>query len=507
MQPVFLAPGCSPSVIVDRTEHFVNFIIKVGCASLILYVLPLRKPISVLWFGIFSSHSVYLLQKYHIQAIVKRRKMVKSRIGQPELLKEINRAHVFEILRRERTVSRPGLVELTGLSRATVSLLVDSLLQAGIVHEAGLGVSSGGRPPVLLEFRPDAVYALGARMRDYQWSVVLADLDARPIDRESIEIPGKSAEAAADALARPVAVLLKRNREKRIFPALGVGSPGLVDMRSGVIQSAIDVGWFEVPIKQMLESRIGLEVYVANRSKVGALGEGWRGAGTGNEDLIYISIGTGVAAGIIHRGELYIGANSSAGELGHVTIQPDGPLCPCGNRGCLQQLISDPAIVGRTREQLRQVDSGLLFDRYASQPETLDAPAIYAAAEEGDELAIGVLDEAAEHLAVAVGNLVNLFNPEMIVIGGQAGAGRELFADMLRTKVRRRAMAYALSAATVTTSRLGPDAAAVGAAVLVLQHAPELLFGEQTRETAAGAPDSLRSTADTARIPPQRDQP
>ncbi len=407
-----------------------------------------------------------------------------SRIGQPELLKEINRAHVFEILRRERIVSRPGLAELTGLSRATVSLLVDSLLQVGIVQEAGFGASSGGRPPVLLEFKPDAVHALGARMRDYQWSVFLTDLDARPLDRESIEIPGSGAEAAADALARAVDALLQRNQSQRILPALGVGSPGLVDMRTGVIQSATDVGWFEVPLKQMLESRIGLEVYVANRSKVGALGERWRGAGTGTEDLIYISIGTGVAAGIIHRGELYIGSNSSAGELGHVTIEPHGPLCPCGNRGCLQQLVSDPAIAGRTRERLRRTQQGPLFERYGAQPEALGAAAVFAAAEEGDELAVEVLDEAAEHLAVAIGNLINLFNPEMIVLGGQAGAGSELFAEMLRTKVRKRAMAYALSAVTITTGRLGPDAAAVGAAVLVLQHAPELLFGEQANAIA-----------------------
>lgn len=410
------------------------------------------------------------------------------RIGQPELLKEINRARVFEILRHARTISRPELADLTGLSRATVSLLIDSLLQAGIVREAGLGASSGGRPPVVLEFCPDAVCALGARMRDYQWSVVLTNLDAAPLDREQIEIPGSSAEAATEALARAVENLIQRTRTRRILPALGVGSPGLVDMRSGIIQSATDVGWFGVPLKTMLEERIGLEVYLANRSKVGALGEHWRGAAIGTQELIYIAIGTGVACGIIHRGELYAGTNSSAGELGHVTVVPDGPLCPCGNRGCLQQLVSDPALARSARVRLREAQHGLLFERFGSQLEALDAAAVFAAAEAGDELACELLDEAAEHLAVAVGNLVNLFNPEMIVIGGQSGAGSELFVEMLRRKTRRRAMTYPLSAASITTAKLGADAAAVGAAVLVLQHAPDLLLGERMNSMTAAAP-------------------
>ena len=409
-----------------------------------------------------------------------------TRIGQPELLKEINRARILEILRQERTVSRPGLAELTGLSRATVSLLIDTLLQTGIVREAGLGASSGGRPPVLLEFQPGAVSAIGARMRDYQWNVLLTDLDAVPQDHEEVKMTETSAEAAVSALVTAITRVTERNGSRRILPAVGVGSPGLVDMRRGVIESAIDVGWFDVPLRDMLQSQLGLEVYVANRSKVGALGERWRGAGVGTQDLIYISIGTGVAAGIIHQGELYIGTNSSAGELGHVTIIPDGPLCPCGNHGCLQQLVSDPALAGRARQLLRESTDGILFERYGTKPEALNATAVFEAAEADDDLALSVLEETAEYLAIAVGNLVNLFNPEMIVLGGQYGAAGELFADMLRRKTRTRAMAYPLSAAKITNGWLGSDAAAVGAAVLVLQHASELLFGESDTAEASG---------------------
>ncbi|MFW6368426.1 MAG: ROK family protein [Spirochaetota bacterium] len=403
---------------------------------------------------------------------------VKAKGAQPELLKEINRAHLFEILRRERTVSRPRIAELTGLSRATVTVLIESLLETGIVREAGIGASSGGRPPVLLQFQPGAVFALGARMHDYEWNVLLTDLDGVPHDREEARIAGTSPDAAVAAIAQAVDRLVARNSTRRILPAMGVGSPGLVDMRSGVIKSATDVGWFEVPLRDMLQSRLGLHVYLANRSKVGALGEHWSGAGAGTQDMIYISIGTGVAAGIIHAGELYIGANSSAGELGHVTVLPDGPFCPCGNQGCLQQLVSDPALAALARRRLRTADHGLLHEEYAGKPESLDAAAVFSAAERGDEMAVELLEETAGHLAVAVGNLINLFNPEMIVLGGHFGSAGELFADMLRQRIRTRAMAHPLSAVTIATGKLGPDAAAIGAAVLVLQHVPELLFGQ-----------------------------
>jgi len=395
-------------------------------------------------------------------------------VGQPELLKEINRLRAFEVLKTERVVSRPGLAERTGLSRATASVLADELLAAGLVEEVGLGASTGGRPPMLLQFNPAAAYALGARMSDHVWSLVVTDLDAQVVRRSEVYIPGESPEAAVDALAAGIASLVDGLGPGRLLPAIGLGTPGLVDVRSGIIETAVDVHWYKVPIRQMAEEATGLQALVANRSKVGALAELWYGAEEGISDLIYISIGTGVAAGIVHNGELLLGTNSSAGELGHVTILPDGPRCPCGNRGCLQQLVSGPAIADVARARLREDPTSLLQELCGRYPERISAEMVFRAAEQDDPLAQNLVSDVASYLGIAVANLINLFNPQRIILGGPIGRVGHVLLDPLREEVQRRAMAYPRSAVEITTNDLGPDTAAIGAAVLVLQHASEL---------------------------------
>lgn len=407
---------------------------------------------------------------------------MRSLIGQPELLKEINRARALAVLMRTRVLSRPQLAKRTGLSRATIALLADELLQAGLVRERGLADSGGGRPPVLLEFNPDAALALGARLRDRRWGIVLTDLDARVVRRADAPLADLSPAAAIAALQTGVAQVTAGIDAARLLPAIGLGTPGLVDMAAGVVKTAVDVGWFDVPIGAMAASALGMAAYVANRSKVGALAELWCGHDPAAQNLIYISIGTGVAAGIVIQGQLYTGVNSSAGELGHVTVLPGGPLCACGNRGCLQALVSAPAIASRAREQLRQAPDSLLPALVEGHPERIVAETVFAAAEQGDPLARQVMDETAQYLGIAVANLVNLFNPELIVLGGPVGQAGPVLLDPVRTEVQRRAMAYPLSAARIVTSTLGADAGAIGAAVLVLQRANELFFAANSTE-------------------------
>ena len=404
---------------------------------------------------------------------------MRSRIGQPELLKEINRASALDILIQTRVLSRPQLAERTGLSRATIAILVDELLQIGLVREYGLGDSGGGRPPLLMEFNPDAALALGARMRDGAWGIVITNLDAQVIHHLDISIPDRSPAAAVRTLCDGVRTIMAQADAARILPAIGVGTPGLVDVHSGVITSAVDMGWFAVPIRDMVEQALGMRTFVANRSKVGALAELWCGVHPDVKDIIYVSIGTGIAAGIVHDGQLYVGVNSSAGELGHVTILPDGPLCPCGNRGCLQQLASGPAIANRARERLRDPGASILRSLVGDHPEWVTPQTVFAAAEQGDALALEIVTEAARYVGIAVANLVNLFNPQLVVIGGPVGQVGQVLMDPLRDEVRRRAMAYPLSAVEIVTSNLGAYAGAIGAAVLVLQQASELIFAKK----------------------------
>jgi glucokinase-like ROK family protein len=404
---------------------------------------------------------------------------VSNLAGHPELLKEINRARLFEVLKATRVVSRAELARETNLSRTTISVLADELLRTGLVREIGIGDSTGGRPPVLLEFNPNAALALGARLRDHYWTVVVTNLDAQVVQRLDVPVDGTSPVAAIAALKEGVDSLMARIDRERLLPAIGLGTPGLVDMRSGTVKTAVDVGWLEVPIKDMAEEALGLQAFVVNRSKVGALAEFWYGAGQGVKDLIYVAIGTGIAAGIVHSSQLYVGANSSAGELGHVTVLPEGPACPCGNRGCLQQLASGPAIANLARARLREGGGTALRDMVGNHPELLTAEMVFQAAEEGDRLAGEIVRQAAGYLGIAIGNLINLFNPELVILGGSIGRAGQTLIDPLQEEVSRRAMAYPLSVVRIVVSALGPDAGAIGAAVLVLQRASELFFSMQ----------------------------
>lgn len=399
-------------------------------------------------------------------------------VRQLELLKEkeINRAQLFEILKQARIISRSSLAEQTRLSRATIATIADELVQAGIAREVGLAKSTGGRPSMLLEFNPDVACTLGAVMNDRQWSVVLTNFDGRVLDRQATHVVDDSPQAVVKALKEAAALIFARSKGLRILPAIGVGTPGLVDTNTGVVQSDVLAGWGDIPLRAMIEESLGLKAFIANRSKVGALAELWYGPEREIKNLIYVAIGTGVAAGIVYQGELFIGSNSSAGELGHMTILPDGPLCPCGNQGCLQQLVSGPAIANLARQRLRQDANSLLTALAPNRIEQITAHMVFEAAARGDSLALEIVTQVASYLGIAIANMINVLNPQKVVLGGPVGQAAEVMLAPLRAEVRRRAMSYPLSIATIDTSTLGPDAGALGAAVLVLQHSYELLF-------------------------------
>jgi glucokinase-like ROK family protein len=401
--------------------------------------------------------------------------MTRQTTGKPKLLKELNRNLAFEIIKNAHSISRPELAQRTGLSKATISLLVDELLQTGLVVESGLGDSSGGRPPLMLRFDPDAAYAVGACMHEYDWTIVVVNLDAQVLRRHKVHIREETPKASIAALAKGIETITDGLSDK-VLPAVGLGTPGLVDINNGVIKLAADIGWVDVPFRNLVKQALGIDTYIANRSKVGALAEFWYGTSKGVKDLIYVSIGTGVAAGIIHQGDLFVGANSSAGELGHLTIVPDGPLCPCGNHGCLQQLVSEEAIANLARQRLRRSPESLLQENEGNHPELICARDVFCAADRGDSVALETLDEIASYLGIALAGLINLFNPEVIFLGGPVGEASAVLAEKIKEKVQHRAMSYPMSAVQIQRSSLGTDAGAIGASVLVLQRANELFF-------------------------------
>lgn len=384
------------------------------------------------------------------------------RLGSRNLIRDLNIAAVLGAIRRQEPISRVEIAARTGLGKSTVTGVVSRLLALGLVREVGAAESSGGRRPILLELNPTSRLAIGVKLAPGSVTTAACDLHARPIARSRREFAVKRGEAAVmEALVGSIQDAL-RAAGGTAPDALGVGValPGIVDPVTGTSISSHLLDWADFPLRERLEQEIGLPVFIDNDANAYALAEWSYGAGRNVSDLVAVTVGIGVGSGIVAGGQLYRGAISGAGEIGHITIQEGGPLCRCGNQGCLEALASDVAISRRAQEL------GLL-GRTSDPVQAREAVATKAAA--GDRTAIAILAEAGSHLGTGIANAVNLLNPKMIVLGGEAveQAG-DFLLPSARAAIARQAFSVLARDVLVVRGRLGADAWLMGAASLVL---------------------------------------
>jgi glucokinase len=247
------------------------------------------------------------------------------------------------------------------------------------------------------------------------------------------------------------------------FLGIGVGAPGPLDRADGVIITAPNLGWKMFPLRDRIQAATGLTTTLDNDANCATLGEAWTGAAKGARNVIGVTIGTGIGGGIIIDGKLYHGASDVAGEIGHMTIDSTGRRCGCGNYGCLEAYASGTAIAERAREALIGETEGALHTMVEGKLERLTAQMVYKAAKSGDLVALDVVRETARFLGAGIGALLNVLNPEVVVLaGGVVNAGEALFAP-LRAEIRRRAFAPAVDACRIVPGALGGSAGAVGA--------------------------------------------
>jgi glucokinase-like ROK family protein len=392
-------------------------------------------------------------------------------LDQPTSIKEINELRILNLLRVYPGISRSQIVSRTGLSKATVSTIVSEFIQEGVVCEAGAGVqiASAGRRPVKLRLNGQIRLAIGVELTGSECIATLTDLYSDPLRVVRYPMADVSVDASIDLIVQSVNQLLDGYDASRLL-GVGVGVPGPVDATRQRVIQAENIGWFDVPLGPMLAERIGKPVTVVKRQNAGALGEHWHGIGKSHANLLYISVGVGIGCGIIVHGELYEGANGSAGEIGHITVVPDGHRCRCGNLGCLETLASCPAIAVRAREKTKEGRETLLADWARGVLQSITSDMVIEAARKGDPLAIEVIQEAASYLGIAIANVINLFNTSMVIIGGELLELGDLFLEPISEVVQRRAFSIPLSTVEVVPSSLGHNAAAIGAATLIIDH-------------------------------------
>ncbi len=394
--------------------------------------------------------------------------------------RNISRAEVLNVVRSEGLISRSKLAEMVPVSRATVSSIISELLEAGVLEEVGEGQSTGGRRPIRLRYQPESRLAVGLVLFGSQIQAVLTDMEGNPLSYLENPIRGAESDFMLHSMKEAAERLLKDVPWSRVL-GIGVGTPGIVDFETGTIEISVSEGWLEggIKVKEFLEGELKLPVYVANRSRVAALGEYQAGICRGVSNLIYLFLGRGIVAGIVIDGCLYLGPGSSAGEIGHVSVVPDGPLCDCGNRGCLEAYANEAAILARARALARENPESLLQRVVDGQLERLTVGHVIQAAGRGDASALALLTDVGTKIGIAVSTLVALFNPEMVIIGGPIGSSAgQLLLDPIIKEAQRRTLSRSLQMATIINGTLGTKAVAIGAAVLAITHPPvDAIFG------------------------------
>ncbi|WP_205326409.1 ROK family transcriptional regulator [Glycomyces sp. YM15] len=381
--------------------------------------------------------------------------------------RDIRLRNCFAVLRHliaDAPTSRQILARETDLSVATVSNLVTDLIELGVVVEVGREDSGGGRPRALLAPNAGGGVMIGVDVAETYVYLEVYDLTLAVVDR--VEERMEPSENAPEQIIGHIASAMDQIRERlggRAILGLGVSLPGQVDVTWGVSGFAPNWNWHDVPFRKLLADRLqlGVPIYLDNPLKTITVGELWFGEGRGVDRLAVLILGTGVGAGLAFGGQLYRGATNSAGEWGHTTINPAGPQCRCGARGCIEAYIGAPAILWHWGQLDGRANAG-------SQTEAMAALA--AAWDAGEPTAVRTIETVAEYLAAGVANLLNLFNPDLVVLDGWVTS---VLGDALIPEFERRLPGHAMEAPlkAVRLKRNGEDRnmVALGAAALALE--------------------------------------
>jgi len=387
------------------------------------------------------------------------------------VMRSQNAALLVQMIWAERQISRIDISRRTGLSPSTVSVIVNTLVDAGLVREVGTTTSARGRRPTLLAFCDDIFHIVGVEIGIRHVAVALTDLrgKVRAFRTERHEMRDGPAETLGKVRGLVNECVKEGKVSRRRLMGVGVAVPSPIDRsRPGVLSARLYPAWSDFDVQEDLEKNLRLSSLIDNDANLGALAEHWWGAGVGFDDVAYVKIGAGIGSGHILRGQLYRGASGTAGEIGHVCVDAHGPACVCGGRGCLAMLVGSDSLVAQARK--------LFGSKRATVAD------IVQEAHGGDRRAVRLLEEVAQHLGqVLVGTLINVMNPGVIVLGGEITAASNLLLEPLRKYVAERTRSIPFDTAHIVFSSLGPQAIAIGAATLYLDDAirhPERFFTE-----------------------------
>jgi len=384
-------------------------------------------------------------------------------------MKRNNRLIILRAIRALGPVSRVRLQQETTLSWGTITTSSKELMEREIIKETGPVSTGVGRRPVELDVNTTDNFVVGVRLGSAYISAVVLDAKGNVVadHREFVDAQG-TPEILVDQLFEAVSGILDRaGVQLDRVAGIGIAAPGAIDADEGLCLYAPHLpNWKNVSLSRLFEERFGRPCFVDHVNNCSALGQMWFGLGKGLKNFLCVLLGTGISAGIMIDGHVYRGVNCAAGEFGHICIDPDGPPCACGGKGCLEVYATGPAIAGKGREVAAKEPLSAILKSAGGRIEGVRAEDVYQAALQGDPAALKIFEEVGFYLGLGVGNLINIFNPDRIILSGGVSQASEFFLPTLLRTIEDRA--WHISKKEIKIS-MTMNAAVLGAAGIVLE--------------------------------------
>jgi N-acetylglucosamine repressor len=385
-------------------------------------------------------------------------------------MRQANQTKVVQYIRNHGPIARVDLQKNLCLSWGTITSICKGLLNRGIIQETGSVSIEYGRHPIQLDLDLHRNYVIGLRLGSHLVQSTLLNVKGQVVDEydSPVDLLASREEILDCLLATARALLARMSLSVSDVAGIGVASPGAVDFQSGIVHYAPrHPNWRDVHLKDSFQNTFQVPCFVDHTSHCFALSEKLFGYGVDKECFIGILLGSGVSAGIVVNGEVYRGADFFAGEFGHICIDHEGPPCACGNNGCLEVFVSGPAIAKMVSSILEHGETRYRGSADRFSVKGIDIDTVIEAAKEGDDLAQTVFSTMGRFLGVGVANLITLFNPECIILGGALTRASDYFLPSLKSTVKSRA--WRASRQNIVVSKL-PRGAVIGAASLALEH-------------------------------------
>jgi glucokinase-like ROK family protein len=387
------------------------------------------------------------------------------------LMNLTNKRKILKLIKHKKEISRSDITKETGLTPPTVSRIVEELVSSEkLVEYVGIGSSSGGRPPVVVKFKNENNYIIGLDLGATYIRGCLVDLNAKFISE--VQVPTEIENGFNSIIEKVIQLinrLISRKEDEAKIWGIGIGVAGLVNKKTGIIESSPDFGWTNINLHEELSSRIDLPFFYDNSTRLMALGEQ---SFNNNKDLsnfAVINVGYGIAAGLVINGKLLKGHAGFAGEFGHISVDTCSKVkCKCGMYGCLEALASGHRIATIAKMELKNKDAELLRKLCEDNQNIPTAEIVANAAKEGDPVSIKIYNEVAEYLCKGIGTIANLLNPEVIYIGGGIALNGDFFFDLINSNKSKYLLAPN-SGLQILPATFGEQSTSIGAVSLVLE--------------------------------------